>query len=158
MIGRFIAPFTYGINFSAGYKNFNLFVLGTGSSGGYGLTNNDYYWVDGDNKYSEVVRNRWTESTKTTATFPRLSSQQNNNDFRNSDFWLYETTRFNLSKVQLTYNFSTALLRKSFVSDLGLYISGSNLYTFSKNREIMDLSIASAPQFRYYTLGLRAKF
>nr|WP_294876009.1 SusC/RagA family TonB-linked outer membrane protein [uncultured Pedobacter sp.] len=158
MIGRWIAPFTYGVNFTATYKNFNLFLLGTGSNGGYGLMNNDYYWVEGDNKYSEVVRNRWTENTKTTASFPRLSSQQNNNDFRSSDFWLYKADRFNLSKVQLTYNLSSNALRKTFINDLGVYVSGANLYTFSKNRKIMELSIAGVPQFRNYNVGIRAKF
>ncbi|WP_164972582.1 SusC/RagA family TonB-linked outer membrane protein [Lacibacter luteus] len=158
MIGRYIAPFTYGINFSVAYKNFNLFVLGTGNNDGYGLTNNNYYWVSGDLKYSDVVRNRWTEATKTTATYPRLSSQQNNNNFRSSDFWVYKTDRFNLSKVQLTYNFSNTMLRHSFVKGLLVYVSGSNLYTFAQNRKILELSVASTPQFRSYNAGIRAQF
>jgi hypothetical protein len=104
------------------------------------------------------VRNRWTENTKTTATFPRLSSQQSNNNFRNSDFWLFKADGFRLSKVQLTYNFSSNVLGKSFVKDLGVYVSGANLYTFSKNRKIMELSVAGTPQFRNYNVGIRAKF
>ncbi|MDB5246911.1 MAG: SusC/RagA family protein [Segetibacter sp.] len=158
MIGRFVAPFSYGINFNVGFKNFNLFVLGTGNNGGSGLTNNNYYWVSGDIKYSDVVLNRWTESTKATATYPRLSSQQNNNNFRSSDFWIYKTDRFNLSKVQLTYNLPGSVLGKSFVKDLLVYVSGANLYTMSENRKIMELSIAGTPQFRNYNVGIRAKF
>lgn len=158
MIGRYIAPFTYGITFGASYKNINLFVLGTGSNGGYGLKNGDYFWVSGDKKYSEVVTDRWTPATKETAKYPRLSSQQNNNDFRNSDFWLYKTDRFNLQKVQLTYSLSGNILRKTFFKDLGVYVSGANLITFSKNRQLLDLNIASTPQFRNYTVGVRARF
>jgi hypothetical protein len=158
MIGRFIAPFTYAINFSASYKNFDLFLQGTSSVGGNGLKNNDYFWVSGDKKYSEVVRNRWTPDTKLTATFPRLTTQQSANNFRNSNFWLYKTNRFNLSKVQLTYNFQSTVLRKTAFNDLGLYISGANLLTSSKNREILELSLASTPQFRYFNAGIRARF
>ena len=66
MIGRFIAPFTYGVNLSLDYKNFNLFVLGTGNNGGYGLKNKKYFWIRRDIKYSYVVLKRWTESKKTT--------------------------------------------------------------------------------------------
>jgi hypothetical protein len=157
-IGRWIAPFTYGINFTVVYKNFNLFLLGTGNQGGYGLKNNNYFWVSGDLKYSDVVLNRWTESTKATATYPRLSSQQSANNFRSSDFWLYKTDRFNLSKVQLTYNLPENVLGRTFVKGLLVYVAGSNLYTFSKNREILDLSVASTPQFRNYIVGIRAKF
>lgn len=158
MIGRFIAPFAYGITVGASYKNFTLFVLGTGNNGGYGLKNSDYFWVAGDKKYSEIVRDRWTPGTKETAKFPRLSSQQNNNDFRSSDFWSYKTDRFNLQKVQLTYNLSGTILRKTFFQDLGIYVSGANLLTFSKNREILDLNIGTAPQFSNYTVGVRAGF
>ena len=158
MIGRFMAPLTYGLNFSVGYKGLNLFVLATGSNGGYSMTNNSYYWVSGDVKYSDVVWNRWTEATKATATYPRLSSQQNANNFRSSDFWLYKTDRFNLSKLQLTYNLPDNVLGKSFAKGLLVYVNGANLYTFSKNREIMDLAIASTPLFRNYNAGIRAKF
>jgi hypothetical protein len=158
MIGRFIAPFTYGINLNIGYKAFNLFVLGTGNNGGDGLKNNNYYWVSGDVKYSDAVLNRWTESTKATATYPRLSSQQSANNFRSSDLWLYKTNRFNLSKVQLTYNLPDKVFGKTFIKGLLVYVSGANLYTFSQNRKILDLSVASTPQFRNYNAGIRAKF
>jgi TonB-linked SusC/RagA family outer membrane protein len=158
MIGRFMAPLTYGINFTVGYKGLNLFVLATGTNGGYSMTNNTYYWVSGDVKYSDVVWNRWTEATKATATYPRLSSQQNANNFRSSDFWLYKTDRFNLSKLQLTYNLPNNILGGKIVKDFLVYVAGANLYTFSKNREILDLAIASTPQFRHYNAGIRAKF
>jgi hypothetical protein len=158
MIGRWIAPFNYGITFTASYKNFTLFVLGTGSNGGNGLKNNDYYWVDGDNKYSKEVLNRWTEDNKATASFPRLSASQNNNNFRNSDFWLFSSNRFNLSKVQFNYSFSDKLVRKTFFRDLGVFVSGSNLFTFSPNRGILDLNVGISPQLRNFNLGVRAKF
>ena len=102
--------------------------------------------------------NRWTENTKTTATYPRLTSLQSANNFRSSDFWLYKTDRFNLSKVQLTYNLPDNIFGKSFVKGLLVYVAGANLYTFSQNREILDLSVASTPQFRNYNVGIRAKF
>jgi hypothetical protein len=158
MIGRFIAPLTYGVYFTVGYKNLNLFLLGTGNDGGYNLKNNNYYWVSGDVKYSEVVLNRWTESTKATATYPRLSSQQSANNFRTSDFWLYKTDRFNLSKVQLTYNLPGTILGRTFIKDVLVYVAGANLLTSSKNKEILTLAVANTPQLKYYNAGIRAKF
>jgi TonB-linked SusC/RagA family outer membrane protein len=157
-IGRFIAPLTYGINLNVGYKGFNLFVLGTGTRGGDALKNNNYFWVSGDLKYSEIVLNRWTDATKTTATYPRLSSLQSANNFRNADFWLYKTDRFNLSKVQLSYTLPDKVFGTSFVNGLMVYVAGANLYTFSKNREILDLSVGNTPQFRNFNVGIRAKF
>jgi TonB-linked SusC/RagA family outer membrane protein len=157
-IGRWIAPFNYGLNFSVSYGNITVFIMGTGSVGGNGIKSGDYYWVDGDNKYSEVVLDRWTEETKNTATYPRLSSQQNNNNFRYADFWMYKNDRFNLRKVQITFNLPKNILSNTFIRELGVYVTGSNLFTLSKNKEIMDLNIASAPQFRYFNIGIRAGF
>lgn len=158
-IGRWIAPLTYGINLNIGYKAFNLFVLGTGNNGGNALKNGSYFWVSGDTKYSEEVLNRWTPGTAATATYPRLSSQQSANNFRTSDFWLYKTDRFNLQKVQLSYTLPDQVFGgKSFVNGLMIYVAGANLYTFSKNRDILDLSVGTTPQFRYYNAGIRAKF
>jgi TonB-linked SusC/RagA family outer membrane protein len=157
-IGRYIAPFAYGVNLNIGYKAFNLFVLGTGTNGGNSIKNSSYFWVSGDVKYSEAVLNRWTPATAASANYPRLSSQQSPNNFRNSDFWVYKTDRFNLSKVQLTYTFPDRVFGKSFVNGLTVYASGANLYTFSKNRALLDMSVGTTPQFKYYNAGIRAKF
>jgi len=132
--------------------------LGTGTRGGNALKNGNYFWVSGDLKYSDVVLDRWTEATKASATYPRLSSQQSANNFRNSDFWMYKTDRFNLSKVQLSYTLPDNVFGRSFVKGLMVYVSGANLYTFSKNREILDLSIGTTPQFKNFNAGIRAKF
>jgi TonB-linked SusC/RagA family outer membrane protein len=158
MIGRFLSPFNFGLNIAASYKNFTVFVRGTGSFGGNGITNNNYFWVDGDDKYSELVLNRWTPDTKSTATFPRLTSLQNTNNFRSSDFWMYKTNRATLNKVQITYNLPKAFIDKSFVKELCVYAIGSNLYTFSKNKDIMELTIGAPPQLRNFLLGLRVNF
>jgi TonB-linked SusC/RagA family outer membrane protein len=158
MIGRWGSPFTCGLNVTAQWKDFTLFVLGTGSFGGTGIRNGDYYWVTGAVKYSEVVRNSWTENTKHSATYPRLTTLGSGNNFRNSDFWVYSTDRFNISKVQLTWSFPKKILKESFVKGLSIYVSGSDLLTIAKNRAIMELNIGSMPQTRFYNFGVKGEF
>lgn len=158
MIGRWISPFVFGTHFTFTYKKLTLFVLATGSMGGYGVKTSDYYWVDGDDKYSKEVLNRWTEQTKNSATFPRLSSLRNENNFRYSDFWLYKTDRIDLSRAQLTYAFGRNTFRQGYLKDLHLYVSGSNLLTLAKNKDILILNTNSAPQMTYYTVGVKAIF
>jgi TonB-linked SusC/RagA family outer membrane protein len=152
------APFTMGVNLTAKWKNFTFFALGTGNFGAYAMKNSSYYWVYGDRKYSEVVRNRWTEETKTTATYPRLTTESGSNNFRDSDFWLYKTDRFNLTKVQITYNLPQDLLQNFFFKEISTYISGANLLTISKEREILEMNTTSAPQTRFFNIGLKAGF
>lgn len=152
------APFTMGVNLTLKWKNLTFFALGTGYFGASAMKNSDYYWVYGDRKYSEVVRNRWTPETAETATYPRLTTLSNTHNFRNSDFWMYKTNRFNLAKVQVTYDLPRFLFRGSFVRSLSIYAYASNLLTISKEREVLDLRTGTTPDTRFYNFGFKIGF
>ncbi|MCW0483279.1 SusC/RagA family TonB-linked outer membrane protein [Gaoshiqia sediminis] len=152
------APLTMGVNLTAKWKNFTFFALGTGNFGAYAMKNSSYYWVYGERKYSEVVRDRWTEETKATATYPRLTTESGSNNFRDSDFWMYKTDRFNLAKVQVTYDLPQNLLQNFLFKEISTYVSGANLLTISKEREILEMNTTSAPQTRFFNIGLKAVF
>ncbi|KJF45162.1 SusC/RagA family TonB-linked outer membrane protein [Draconibacterium sediminis] len=152
------APLTLGVNFTAKYKGFTFFALGTGNYGAYAMKNDAYHWVYGDRKYSEVVLDRWTEETKATATYPRLTTENGSNNFRNSDFWMYKTDRFNLAKVQITYDLPQSLIQNSVFESISTYVSGANLLTISKEKDILELEFDSAPQTRFFNIGLKATF
>jgi len=157
-IGQWSSPFTGGMNLSARWKGFTVFVLGTVQVGGTGVKDNSYYWVYGASKYSAVVRDSWTEATKNTATYPRLTTLSGDNNFRYSDFWTYSTDRINLSRIQLTYSLPKEVLKNFFVKGLDIYASGSDLLMISKNRDIMELNVGTAPQTRFYNVGIKAEF
>ena len=164
-LGRWDSPVVLGTNATVRWRNFTLFAMGTGHFGGHGLKNNLNWWSGrGTNKYTDVVRNRWAYQpehgidTRATATMPRLTSQAGDNNFRTSDFWLFSTNRFNLRQVQLTFDFPEHMFSGSGVQGLSLYVSGSNLLTIAKEREHMELNIGSAPQNRFYNIGLQVTF
>ena len=156
--GWYGAPTTLGINITLKYKNFTLFMLGVGGFGGHAIKNGSYWWISGENKYSAVVRNRWTPETAATATYPRLTTQSGSNNYTNSDFWIYSTSRFDLAKVQLTYDFPKSLFGNSFVKGLSLYASGNSLLTIAKERELLEMNVGSAPQARFYNFGVQVAF
>jgi TonB-linked SusC/RagA family outer membrane protein len=157
-LGRWDDPVTLGLNLTAKWNNFTLFVMGNAYFGAKGTKNSSYYWVRSDNKYSEIVRNRWTEATKETASYPRLTTTSGDNNFRSSDFWMYDSDRFALSQVQLTCDVPKYFLSRNFIKELSVYISGYNLLTVSKEQKHLEMNIGSAPQTRFYNLGLKAVF
>lgn len=161
-LGQSASPWTYGVNLNLKYKAFNLFILGTGQSGNLGnrLSSgfNNYYSPNGNDKYSEVVLGRWTPATADTATFPRLSAQNNQNNFRTSTFWLYNNNFFEISRAQLTYEFADDFCDKLGLRDFSLNLQGTNLLEVAQNRDIRQLSIGGNPQARTYTLGVRISF
>jgi TonB-linked SusC/RagA family outer membrane protein len=156
--GWAVSPFTYGLNLTLNWKNFTLFALGNGQTGAIGFKNSSYFWTRGTSKFSDVVWGRWTEETKNAATYPRLTTTAGNNNYQNSTFWMYKTNRFNLSRVQLTYDFKEDIFKNSFVHGLRVYIQGDNLLVISKERKLMETNIGAAPQYRFYNLGVKASF
>ena len=158
MIGRWNSPFTCGLNLAAQWKDFTLFVLGTGQVGGTGIKSSNYYWVYGSEKYSAVVRDSWTEATKNTATYPELTTLSSANNFRYSSFWAYSTDRFSISKIQLTYTLPKRILHSSVFKNVNVYCSGNDLLMIAKNRQLMELNIGTAPQTRFYNVGIKAEF
>ena len=156
--GTFGSPLTLGVNLTLKYKNFTLFVLGNGQFGAYGMKNNGgtgYYYMQGDSKYSVNALGRWTPETAATATHPRLTTLSSANNAAASTFWMYSTDRFNIRKVQLTYDFPKAMFDGKIVKALSIYLNGNDLLTISKNRKIMETSVGYAPQTRFYNLGVK---
>ncbi len=152
-------PFNYGVNLTLKWKSVTLFAVGSGQSGAIGFKNNSYYWVRGLNKYSDAVWDRWTPETAATATYPRLTTTGLNNNVQNSTYWMFKNNRFNLNRVQLTYDFNNELFKKSsFVHGMSVYVNGDNLLVISKERQMMETNFGSAPQTRFYNLGVRASF
>ena len=154
-LGSIGAPLTMGVNLTLKYKNFTLFALGNGQFGAYAMKNNTYYYMSGENKYSVNVRGRWTPETASTATHPRLTTLSSNNNAASSTFWIYSTDRFNIRKVQLTYDFPTEKFEGKAVKALSIYLNGNDLLTISKNRKLMETSVGYAPQTRFYNFGVK---
>ncbi len=157
--GWYGSPFFMGVNLSASWKGFTLFVHGLGSFGGHGtLNDNSYYKMVGDAKYTAEARNRWTPETAATATMPRLTTTNGANNYVTSDFWIYSTDRFDIDKIQLTYDFPKSIIHGPIVKDLQLYVSVDDLVTIGKNRKILERNIGSAPQTRFYNIGAQVTF
>lgn len=155
---RWQAPFSGGLDIKLSYKDFTLYVLGEGRSGSETFMEGNYYWVDGNKKYSEVVLNSWTPETKNTATYPRLSAESDNNNFRRSSYWLYKNDYFSIRKIQLTYNVPQSVANTLFMKKLDVFIDASDVYQFAKNREIRDLRVGAEPYYRTFSLGIKANF
>jgi len=154
-LGTWSSPFHLGINLTLKYKNFTLFMLGSGGFGGSGMKNNSYYYMSGESKYSVNARGRWTPETADVATHPRLTTLSSANNASTSTFWLYSTDRFDLDKVQLTYDFPKEMFKGKYVKALSVYLNGNDLLTISKNRKIMETNVGYDPQTRFYNLGVK---
>lgn len=157
-LGRSDTPFRLGVNLTLKWKDFTFFAMANGFFGGKGVKNSSYYWLSADSKYSEIARYTWTSETAATAIYPRLTTTDAANNNRTSDFWMYDADRITLGQVQITYDLPEQIFNNSFVKGLSVFAAGYNLLTFAKEREHLEMNVGSAPQTRFFNLGLKATF
>jgi len=155
---RYQAPFSGGLQLKVSYKTVTLFVLGEGRTGADSFLEGDYYWVDGNNKYSDVVLDAWTPATSATATYPRLSSGTNNNNYRRSSYWLINNDYFQIRKIQLTWNLPEKVKKVMLMKDLNLFVDASDVFQFAKNVKVRDLRVGAEPYYRTFSAGIKANF
>lgn len=82
-------------------------------------TNYQTFWLD-----------RWTPEN-TDGAYPRLVSNDPNNNQRPSDFYLEDGTFLRLRNIQLGYNLPDDLVSKAKLQGLRIYLSANNLFTLT---------------------------
>ncbi|MDR2883211.1 MAG: SusC/RagA family TonB-linked outer membrane protein [Alistipes sp.] len=158
LLGRQDTPLFLGLNLTAKWRNLTFFAMGYGAYGGTSMKSSSYYWMRSSSKYSVMARDRWTEATAATATYPRLTTTNNDNNLRASDFWTYKTNAFRLQHVQLTYDLPSEVFGNSWVKGMSVYVAGNNLLTISKERKHLETNVGVSPLTRFYNLGLKMLF
>ncbi len=158
-LGHWQSPFVAGVNLNVSYKFLSLMVLGEARAGSVNFTESNYYWVDGNEKYSELVKDSWTEANWKTAAFPRLTTGTAANNYRRSTFWMYKNDFFRINRIQLTCQIPESLTgRKTFVKTGELFLYATDPFLFSKSKEIMNLSNSGAPYYNSYVIGVKIAF
>ena len=135
-----IPKFTYGWNISGEYKGFDLSLLFQGSSGANRMMYGE--WIEGPSyeAFTGVhFRDRWTEENQNgNAEMPRLEAANNRNASTYNSFFLKKTNYLRLKNAQVGYTFSKDIRDKLRITKLRLYVSGSNLLTFSSLYQGLD--------------------
>ena len=164
VIGDSHAKFNYGLVIDLKWKNLGLLMYCHAQTGGSRLFQNSYYNVYGEMKYPTHIVNRWAYSpeqgidTRATATYPRLSTLQSENNFRASSYWIGSTDYFSIPDIQLTYNFGNRVLSALRLQGLAVYVKATDLLLAGPEADKLRLNVAAEPQYRNYCVGLSIKF
>ena len=156
---------TYALNTGLTYKNFSLDIMFQGVANTSLLVSSQGGWEFYNSaKVAQHHLGRWTEATKATATYPRLttSSSTAKNNFQTSSFWIRDASYIRLKNVALSYNFPKATLRHLGVDALRISLTGANLYTWSPYKwfdpEIRATAGNVYPQMQNYNLTIYTTF
>lgn len=174
-IGRGDVPnLVYGFGFTLSYKGFAVSTLFQALQnadvmlGGNGIIP----FNGGDSNVFSNITDRWTpENPSQNVFYPRLSygEAQNTNNSLESSWWVKDVSFMRLKSAQVSYNLPKSFASKLKLSNVAVYMIGTNLLTFSKfklwdpelNTNPVDKSRANGtkyPMNANLSLGLNVKF
>ena len=115
------------------------------------------------NQYSAPASalGRWTEDTRDTAQYPRLSTQGNSNNTQYSSFWQRDGSFLKLRYVEIGYTLPERCSSAISASAIRFFVNGTNLFRIDKVSGIANAdpeNMNGFPAMRTVSLGLKLKF
>lgn len=127
-LGSPIPDIYYGVNFSAGYKNFDISLDIDGQAGNKILYARTAERGFGQFNYESTFLDRWT-GEGTSNSEPRITESGHN--YEVLDRFLYDGDYIRLRNINLGYTLSTDFLSSLNLRRFRVYVSATNLFTIS---------------------------
>ncbi len=157
-IGNGVPSWTFGLNFNAEWKGFDLSVFFQGVSGA-DVFDATYRQDVASGNYPTWVLQRWT-GEGTSNSVPTLGDSKN---WVCSDMYIQDASYLRLKNITLGYTLPRRLTSKASISSLRLFARAENLITWTKywgfDPEIgsgstsLGVDYGVYPQARIYTIG-----
>lgn len=151
----------YGFNLNFAWKNFGISADFQGvANRTVNLLNSPLYQpLVNNGNISNTFLDReqtWTPENKGAATMPRLTTQTNDNNYRNNSLWYRDGSFFKLRNLQISYDLSKKTTR---FADMHIYLRGTNLFSVDgiKFADPEQLS-ATYPAVRTWWAGVKFNF
>jgi TonB-dependent starch-binding outer membrane protein SusC len=135
-LGSYLPKFTYSLNLSANYQNFDISIFFQGSQGNK-IFNGGRVLSEGMRRLfnaSTEVLNSWTPANPNTSV-PRAINGDPNGNARVSDRWIEDGSYLRLKNLMIGFTLPESTLKsltKGAVSRFRIYVSSQNLLTFTQ--------------------------
>ncbi|MHA4808684.1 TonB-dependent receptor [Flavitalea flava] len=135
-LGTYLPKFTYSLNYSASYRNFDASIFFQGVQGNK-VFNAERIIVEGMVRLfnsGTSVLNAWS-SAHTNTDMPRAISGDPNQNARPSNRWIEDGSYLRLKNLMIGYTIPVSALQaltKGAVNRFRVYVSSQNLMTFTK--------------------------
>lgn len=148
---------TAGLNLEVGFKGAYISMFFHGVANRSVTLPGYYHAFQYNGKAPAMALGRWTEQTKDVATYPRLSTNSQNNHQVPSSFWQRNGNFLKLRNLEVGYNLSTACLSRIGVSKVSLFLNGANLLTWDHVKEVDPEILSGYPATKMVSVGLKVE-
>ncbi len=170
ILGNPIPDFSYGLNLSMGYKDFDLTMFFQGVQGNeiFNQMKYTYYFTYSNNCVTDVL-NAWSPTNHNT-NIPIMKTQNTNGgNSLPSEFYIEDGSYLRCKNLQLGYTVPERITQKLGLNRLRFYAGVQNLFTITKysgyDPEVSSNALFSRgidsksyPNARTYTIGFNVSF
>ena len=160
IIGCDVPKFTYGLNLTLNYKDFELSLFGQGTSGTNVAFESEQVWAFFLNSNPRKYHlNRWTlDNPNPHALYPRIYGGASQDDYNQnfSDFQIFDADYFRIKTISLGYQIPKELTNKWGLETLKFFLTGENLFTFREDHKMKDFDPESVSGRSVYALGVKS--
>ena len=136
VIGSSIPRYTYSVRGNLGWKgiDFSFVLQGVGKCDGYLEGSARHAFQDMAAYPQKVHMKRYdvVSNPNPKAPYPRLTYNTKFNQETFSTYWLEDASYLRVKNIQLGYTFPEKWMKKARIDNFRVYLSGDNLFTFSK--------------------------
>lgn len=155
----------YSFNIDLKYKGFDLNAFFQGAANRSVYLNGVYAWAFVDNTNApKMAEGRWAYypdqgiDTRATATYPRLSTESNGNNYTQSTFWMKNGNYLRLKNLEIGYTIPSKISQKIHMGACRFFAGGSNLLTVDKITDYDPELIGGYPLMKNYYVGINVGF
>lgn len=162
-IGRTGTPdFSGSLTLGVKYKGFDIetMIYGVGNRTSY--LSGSTYWAF-QNQYSapESALARWTDATKDSAKYPRLSTRAVSNNTQYSSFWQADGSFLKLRYVEIGYTLPKKWSKAVYSNNLRFFLNGTNLFSLNRMDGLKNADpegLSGYPSMRTISIGVKMQF
>jgi len=171
LIGSPHPTFVYGFTINLRYRGFDLMTFWQGVYG-----NKLWNWSRAydfeygiKNMYRKIYKDAWREEGSSYSQ-PRITKYAENNNFKDSDYFLEDGSYLRMKNLQLGYTLPIGVSQKLHISKCTIWIGGTDLLTFTRytgidpeiglvHPQFSGMAYADTyPKYRKIMLGINVEF
>ena len=171
-IGKSALPeFIYSFGLNLTYKSFDLSVLFQGAGGSSvnilsSAATQVQAFVNNTNAFP-IAKGAWAYypdqgiDTRSTATYPRLTTVSNTNNYRTSSFWMKDNDYLRIRNIELGYTLNPKLISSVGLSKCRIFVNSANPVTWSKlltDYKIDPETYGGYPSLSSFNAGISVSF
>jgi len=171
-VGKSALPdlvYSFGLNLN--YKAFDLSVFFQGSKGSSvnilsSATTQVQAFVNNTNAF-EIAKGAWAYypnqgiDIRATATYPRLTTTTNSNNYRTSSFWIKDNSYLRIRNIELGFTLNPNVISKVGLSKCRVFVNSTNPVTWSKllsDYKIDPETFGGYPSLTTFNAGISVTF